>query len=140
MNGALSRALRSVADVTLRRPGPPGALLVAIAALTVLGSAAPVRAQSPNDGLNVPETIYQSLTAIQRSFSLPSKPPLTLFPKMREQLKDTPAFLRDSQVGFNVRSYYRDNVESRPKAPPSTRRGREAARARSISNRGACST
>ena len=115
MNGALSRALRSVADVTLRRPGPPGALLVAIAALTVLGSAAPVRAQSPNDGLNVPETIYQSLTAIQRSFSLPSKPPLTLFPKMREQLKDTPAFLRDSQVGFNVRSYYRDNVEVAPK-------------------------
>lgn len=83
---------------------------IVVATITVL-LAPPGRAQSPNDGLPIPATPSESLTAIQRSFSLPKPPPLTLFPQMRQQLGDTPAFLRDSRVDLNVRSYYRDNVE-----------------------------
>lgn len=71
-------------------------------------------AQSPNDGLPIPATTKDSLTAIQRSFSLPVPETLTLFPQMREQMKDAPAFLRDSKVELNARSYYRDNVQVTP--------------------------
>ena len=74
----------------------------------------PARAQSPNDEAPIPATPDESLTAIQRSFTLPQAPSMSLFPQMREQLKDTPEFLRDSRVDFNIRSYYRDNVETRP--------------------------
>jgi len=87
--------------------------VMAALAITVLGSAA--RAQSPNDGVPIPATPTESLTAIERSFKLPAPPALTLFPQMRDQLQDTPAFLRDSRIDFNVRSYYRDNVETSPK-------------------------
>jgi hypothetical protein len=82
--------------------------------LAVVGLAYAARAQSPNDGVPIPATPEESLTAIQRSFRLPEAPPLTLFPKMREEMKDAPAFLRDSRVDFNIRSYYRDNVETSP--------------------------
>ncbi len=68
-------------------------------------------AQSANRNDPVPETPRQSLTAIERGFAvIPTAEPLSLFPQIREQLKDAPAFLRDSKVGLNVRSYYRDNV------------------------------
>ena len=80
--------------------------------VAVLSSAA--HAQSPNDNLPIPATPQESLTAIERSFKLTEAPSLTLFPEMRDQLADTPAFLRDSRVDFNVRSYYRDNVEVSP--------------------------
>jgi hypothetical protein len=81
-------------------------------AVSVLAS--PTFAQSANDGLPIPATPDESLTAIQRSFTLPAPPSLALFPQMREQLEDAPAFLRDSRVDLNVRSYYRDNVQVSP--------------------------
>lgn len=83
-------------------------------AMAVAGLIWPARAQSPNDEVPIPATPDESLTAIQRSFKLPQARALTLFPQMRQQLADTPAFLRDSRVDFNVRSYYRDNVEAKP--------------------------
>ena len=59
----------------------------------------------------MPATPRQSLTAIERGFAvLPSAEPMMLFPQIREQLKDAPAFLRDSKAGINIRSYYRDEV------------------------------
>jgi len=82
--------------------------------LGVAGLAPQARAQSPNDGLPIPDSTKDSLTAIQRSFQLPTPPTLALFPQMREQMKDAPAFLRDSKVEFNARSYYRDNVAVSP--------------------------
>lgn len=93
---------------------PIGQTLGLLAATGVAGLACEAHAQSPNDGLPIPATTADSLTAIQRSFQLPVHPPLTLFPQMREQMKDAPAFLRDSKVELNVRSYYRDNVEAAP--------------------------
>lgn len=95
----LSRALRAVS------------ILVAAA---LAAWAAPALAQYPNEGLPIPATPDQTLSAIQRSFSVAVPPRATLFPQIREQLADTPAFLRDSRVAFNVRSYYRDNVETAP--------------------------
>lgn len=40
--------------------------------------------------------------------------PLTVFPGLREQWKDTPAFLRDSKFDIHFRSYYRDEVTNAP--------------------------
>ena len=75
------------------------------------GVATEAHAQSPNRNDPVPATPRQSLTAIERGFAvIPTAEPLTLFPQIREQLKDAPAFLRDSKAGINVRSYYRDNI------------------------------
>jgi hypothetical protein len=70
-------------------------------------------AQNANRNDPVPATPFQSLTAIERGFAVvPTAEPLTLFPQIREQLKDAPPFLRDSKAGINVRSYYRDNVSN----------------------------
>src|SRR5436190_3373761 len=75
------------------------------------GMATEAHAQSANRNDPVPSRPDQSLTAIERGFAvIPTAEPLTLFPQIREQLKDAPAFLRDSKAGINVRSYYRDNV------------------------------
>jgi hypothetical protein len=88
------------------------AILGAIAA-TAMTTAA--HGQSANRDDPVPETPKQSLTAIERNFAvIPTAEPLTLFPQIREQLKDAPAFLRDSKAGVNVRSYYRDNLSNSP--------------------------
>lgn len=77
----------------------------------MLGTSWQAGAQSAKQEDPIPANPGQSLTAIEKSFAtLPSAEPLMLFPQMREQLQDTPAFLRDSKAGINFRSYYRDNV------------------------------
>jgi len=86
----------------------------AVLAIAVGALASPVLAQSPNNGAPIAATPDASLTAIQRSFTLPSTPSGRLFPQIRESLADTPAFLRDSRVDINLRSYYRDNVAASP--------------------------
>lgn len=91
------------------------ARFLSLVLLAVAGMLSAARAQSPNDGTPIPATADQSLTAIQRSFQLPPTAPLTLFPQMRDQMKDVPAFLSGSRVELNIRSYYRDNVEVSPK-------------------------
>jgi hypothetical protein len=85
-----------------------------MATLAVAVSGIGARAQTPNAGLPIPETTRQSTIAIQRSFTQLSPLTATLFPEMREQLKDAPAFLRDAQVEFNIRSFYRDRVQTSP--------------------------
>jgi hypothetical protein len=90
------------------RPRRLPALLAGLAAGCFAGAAL---AQSEKQEDPIPQNVNQSLTAIERAFSVqPSPPPLTLFPVMREEMKDAPAFLRDSKAGINVRSYYRDQV------------------------------
>src|SRR5262245_42618753 len=89
--------------------------LAAIAAIAAAGWAMAAHGQSANRNDPVPTTPRESLTAIERGFAvIPTADPLTLFPQIREQLKDTPAFLRDSKAGINVRSYYRDNLSNSP--------------------------
>jgi hypothetical protein len=84
------------------------AFLSAGAALWVAGSAL---AQSVKQEDPIPDSMKQSLTAIENTFAIGrTPPPLTMFPQMREQMKDAPAFLRDSKSSINFRTYYRDNV------------------------------
>ncbi len=85
-----------------------------LAALAVVLFAPGAFAQNPNEGLPIPATPEQNLTAIDRLFRPPPPPPLTMFPQMRDQMKDAPAFIRDSTFSINPRSYYRDNVSNSP--------------------------
>ena len=90
-------------------------LAAIVGAIAAAGVASQAHAQSANRDDPVPARPDQSLTAIERGFAVvPTAEPLTLFPQIREQLKDAPAFLRDSKAGINVRSYYRDNVSNAP--------------------------
>ena len=66
-----------------------------------------------------PASVEESKTVIEKSFTQPAPKETIIFPNLREQLKDTPAFLRDSQIGVNFRSYYLDrnqNPGSHPEA------------------------
>ena len=92
-------------------------LLVAflLSALTAAGVAASARAQTPNDGLPIPDSPQHDLTAIDRLFRPPPPPPLSLFPRMREEMKDASAVLRDSTWSINPRSYYRDQATNAPR-------------------------
>ena len=83
------------------------AITVGIASLGTTGSAL---AQASKQEYPIPTDPAEDLTAIERLFTPPKPPPLTGFPELREQWKDTPAFLRDSRVSFEARSYFRDAV------------------------------
>jgi len=92
-----------------------GRLAVVVAMIAASGVGMEAHAQNANRNDPVPETPRQNLVAIERSFAvIPTAEPLTLFPQIREQLKDAPAFLRDSKAGLNIRSYYRDNLSNSP--------------------------
>lgn len=68
-------------------------------------------AQSAKQEDPIPSHPSQAIGAIERSFvTLKTPEPTMLFPQMKQQLEDTPAFLRDSRAGINIRSYYRDEV------------------------------
>ena len=87
------------------------AAIVAMIAAAGVSHARPTR-QNANRDDPVPATPFQSLTAIERGFAvMPTAEPLTLFPQIREQLKDTPAFLRDSKAGINFRSLLSRRVD-----------------------------
>ena len=77
---------------------------------------AAVFAQASKQEYPIPRNPSEDLTAIERIFTPPKPPPLTAFPELRERWKDTPAFLRDSRVSIDARSYFRDAVN----APGST--------------------
>ena len=79
-----------------------------------VASAGDAVAQSAKQEDPIPATPRQDLTAIQRTFAPPTPPPLTVFPALREQWKDTPAFLRDFKFDINFRSYYRDEITNAP--------------------------
>jgi hypothetical protein len=81
-----------------------------VAGLVILGTAGSALAQASKQEYPIPTDPSEDLTAIERIFAPPKPPPLTAFPELREQWKDTPAFLRDSKFNINARSYFRDAV------------------------------
>lgn len=89
-------------------------LAALLATLAAAGIGAPAHAQTPNEALPIPDSPKSDLTAIDRMFHPPSPPPLTLFPQIRDEMKDAPAFVRDSTFSINPRSYYRDQVTNSP--------------------------
>ena len=94
-----------------KRRGLLPAVLIGIAAG---GLATQAAAQSEKQEQPIPESVTKSLVAIERAFTAPTPAPLTLFPKIRDEMQDAPAFLRDSKAAFNLRTYYRDNVTNSP--------------------------
>ena len=52
-----------------------------------------------------PSSVDEITTPIERSF-IERIPRPGFFPWLKEQLKDTPAFFRDTQLDVNLRSYY----------------------------------
>ena len=59
-----------------------------------------IRDQEP-----VPESVDQVVTPMELTFQ--EKPEIPrFFPWLKEQLKDTPAFFRDTKLNLNVRTYY----------------------------------
>lgn len=84
--------------------------MIAAAGLSNVAQAQSVKQEDP-----IPDSPTSSLVAIEKTFAVvPTVEPLMLFPKIRDQLKDAPAFLRDSKAGIQFRTYYRDNVSNAP--------------------------
>ncbi|HMA81621.1 MAG TPA: OprD family outer membrane porin, partial [Candidatus Binatia bacterium] len=52
-----------------------------------------------------PSSVYEDTTPIDRSF-IERIPRPGFFPWLKEQLKDTPAFFRDTKLDLNLRSFY----------------------------------
>jgi hypothetical protein len=74
-------------------------------ALLPLGSA-PVMAQEYiRDEEAVPGSVDQVVSPMELSFQEKAKIP-RFFPWLKEQLKDTPAFFRDTKLNLNLRSFY----------------------------------
>jgi hypothetical protein len=66
----------------------------------------PVMAQEYiRDEESVPESVDQIATPMDLSFQEKAKIP-RFFPWLKEQLKDTPAFFRDTKLNLNIRSFY----------------------------------
>ena len=60
-----------------------------------------IRSQEP-----VPDSVDQVTSPIELSYQ-PEKPKIPrFFPWLKEELKDTPAFFRDTNLDFNIRSFY----------------------------------
>jgi hypothetical protein len=60
---------------------------------------------------SIPESVDQVVTPFELAFREKPKIP-RFFPWLEEQLKDTPAFFRDTKLDLNVRSYYFDQDKS----------------------------
>jgi hypothetical protein len=52
-----------------------------------------------------PSSVDQITTPMEKSFE-EKKPKPGLFPQIKEELKDTPAFFRDTKLALNLRTYY----------------------------------
>jgi len=82
-------------------------LTVALGFLAMLPfGSAPVMAQEYiRNKEPVPESVDQVTSPIELSFKERPKIP-RFFPWLKEQLKDTPAFFRDTKLDLNIRTYY----------------------------------
>jgi hypothetical protein len=74
--------------------------------VAVIWGSGPVLAQEYiRDQESTPESVDQVVTPIDLTFQ--EKPTVPrFFPWLKEQLKDTPAFFRDTNLDLNIRSYY----------------------------------
>jgi hypothetical protein len=82
----------------------PVFLLLFLTALAGIGT--PVWAQEYiRDQEPVPESVDQVVTPMDLTFQEKREIP-RLFPWLKEQLKDTPAFFRDTKLNLNFRTYY----------------------------------
>jgi hypothetical protein len=85
-------------------------LVIAFVVMLLWGSAPVLAQEYIRDTEPTPESVDQVVTPVEQTFKEKPSPP-GLFPALKEKLKETPAFLRDTTLDLNVRSYYfyRDN-------------------------------
>ena len=88
--------------------------LALVAALAIAGTAGGARGQNYRQEDPIPSSPRQDLTPIDSLFRPPPATPLLLFPQMRDQMKDAPAFVRDATFSINPRSFYFDRVTNSP--------------------------
>jgi len=86
-------------------------IMTALAASSLAIDAA---AQDYHQEEPIPASPRQDLTPIDSLFRPPPPPALSLFPQMRDQMQDAPAFIRDSKASINPRSFYFDRVTNSP--------------------------
>ena len=82
---------------------------VALAFLAMLAvGSSPVMAQEViSQEEPTPSSVDEVKTPMGRTFEEKEKPPLPrFFPWLKEQLKDTPAFFRDTKLNLNIRTFY----------------------------------
>jgi hypothetical protein len=89
-------------------------LIALVATLATFGMAGAALGQNERDENPIPASPKQDLTAIDSLFRPPPPPTLTLFPQIREEMKDAPDFVRDSKLAIRPRSYYLDRVTNSP--------------------------
>ena len=84
--------------------------VTAVLVLLLWGSAPVLAQEYIRDQEPIPESVDQVVTPFELAFKEKPKIP-RFFPWLKEQLKDTPAFFRDTMLNLNFRSYYfyRDN-------------------------------
>ena len=76
-------------------------------AMLPLGSAPVLAQEYIRHEEAVPESVDQVGTPIERTFKEKAEIP-RFFPWLKEELKDTPAFFRDTKLNLNLRTYYFD--------------------------------
>src|SRR5262245_42358118 len=82
--------------------------LVALA-IVLLGTSRSFAQEEIADEAPPPASVEQSLSPMDRSFVRPFRllPPRPgFFPWLKEQLKDTPQFFRDTKLDLNLRTFY----------------------------------
>ena len=92
----------------------PRRVISVLAALATVGTGGGAHGQNFRQEDPIPASPGQDLTAIDSLFRPPPPTALTLFPGMRDQMNDAPAFVRDSKFSINPRSYYFDQVTNKP--------------------------
>src|SRR5262245_56500673 len=98
----------------MRLIGRPRRVISVLAALATVGAAGATHGQHARQEDPIPASPRQDFTAIDSLFRPPPPPALTLFPEMRDRLKDAPTFVRDSKLSINPRSFYFDQVTNKP--------------------------
>jgi hypothetical protein len=78
---------------------------VGFLALLPLGSGPAMAQEYIRDEEVTPESVDQLVSPMELSFQEKAKIP-RFFPWLKEQLKDTPAFFRDTKLNLNIRSFY----------------------------------
>ena len=78
---------------------------VGFLALLPLGSGPAMAQEYIRDEEVTPESVDQVVSPMELSFQEKAKIP-RFFPWLKEQLKDTPAFFRDTKLNLNIRSFY----------------------------------
>ena len=103
--------MHNLSDAEANSPSPRKSVVnilarLLISALPLLLLAAEALAQDViSQEEPTPSSVYEETTPIERSF-IERIPRPGFFPWLKEQLKDTPAFFRDTKLDLNLRSFY----------------------------------